>query len=189
MPKQSVLTVQDPLIMLARAAVERYVREQTILPIPGPLPEAQKQTKGVFVSLIKDGALRGCVGHVRSRQSSLAKEVIYTAIAAAVHDPRFTPVISEELEKLSYIVDVIDEIKAIRTHDQLDAKLYGVVVYHERRQGVVLPNIAGIDDVEQQLDLARRRAGAQPHDRVRMERFTIQRIIEISGEYQQTISK
>lgn len=54
---------------------------------------------------------------------------------------------------------------------------------------VVLPNIAGIDDVEQQLDLARRRAGAQPHDRVRMERFTIQRIIEISGEYQQTISK
>ncbi len=188
MPKQAVLIVQDPLIVLARQAVTRFIRQAEMVVPAEPLPADQAQRQGVYVSLIKAGGLRGCVGSVRPQQASLAKEVIYTAIAAALRDPRFSPVKLDELDQLSYIVDLVENLALLKNIDAHDPKVNGLRVQRGRNQGVVLPNTSGISSFEQQRLLAYQRARLEPDTAATLERFQVRRIIELSGNYQATVS-
>lgn len=168
---------EDPYVRLARKTIETYVRTGKKIRIPEGLPEEMYSARaGVFVSLKEEGKLRGCIGTIAPVRGSVAEEIIENAVSAAVRDPRFHAVEPEELERLVYSVDVLGETETIDSPEELDVKRYGVVVSRGRRRGLLLPNLEGVDTVEEQIDIARRKAGI-PEDAedIRLERFEVVR--------------
>ncbi len=182
------LVVQHPLLKIARIAVETYVRDHVIMPVPFALPDDQATPQGAFVSIVVHKELRGSVGTVRPTQPTLAGEVIHNAIAAAVRDPRFSPVRAAELADLNFIIDLVEELESIAGAAQLDPAQYGVVVRAGRRMGVVLPQISAVNTIGAQLELALRKAGIDSAEHYRLERFCVQRLVPASGDYQQAVS-
>jgi AmmeMemoRadiSam system protein A len=166
-----------PLVQLARKTIESYVREgKTIAPPEELTPEMQQQA-GVFVSLHSrhDNDLRGCIGTFQPTAPNVAQEVIRNAIHAATQDPRFAPVRPNELADLDISVDVLTSPEPIESMQQLDPKRYGVIVQSGWRRGLLLPDLEGVDTVEYQVDIARRKAGIGPHEAVKLFRFEVKR--------------
>lgn len=167
---------QDAYVNLARHALETYIRTGEKIEVPAGLPdEMTKQKAGAFVSLKKRGVLRECIGTIQGVQPSLAEEVIENAISAGVRDPRFQPVTEEELTDLTYSVDVLGTAEEIEGPEMLNVKRYGVIVSNGWRRGLLLPNLEGIDTVEEQIDIARQKAGIGGSERVKLERFEVVR--------------
>lgn len=165
-------------VRLARETVEAYVRYGVRMSPPEePLPGLPERA-GVFCSIKKHGELRGCIGTVVPVYPTVAEEIIHNAIAAATEDPRFDPVSVEELDDLVYSVDVLGEPEPVRGPDrfaQLDPKVYGVIVRRGFRQGVLLPDLPGIDTPEEQVEIACRKAGIDPRSEFEIQRFTVTR--------------
>lgn len=134
-----------------------------------------EERAGVFVSLKKGGQLRGCIGTISPVRSSIAQEIIENAVSAAAKDPRFQPVEPRELEQLVYSVDVLGEPEKISSKEELDVKRYGVIVTRGYKRGLLLPNLEGVDTVEEQISIARRKTGIREHEEVQMERFEVVR--------------
>lgn len=130
---------------------------------------------GAFVTIKRAGELRGCIGTVEPRQTSLALEVVHNAIAAATADPRFLPVTEEELPELHYSVDVLRPPERIDGPEDLDPRTYGVIVETGQRRGLLLPDLEGVDTAEQQLAYAMAKASILPGEPVILYRFTVQR--------------
>ena len=167
----------DPLVELARAAVDTYVRDGRAVDatLPGGSPADRA---GVFVSLHEQGgALRGCLGTFLPTKPSLGEEIVANAIAAASRDPRFAPVTPAELSGLRVSVDVLGEPEEVTGIADLDPKRYGLIVRTEDgRQALLLPDLEGIDTAEQQLLLTCRKGGiSAQRDRYRLFRFRVQR--------------
>ncbi len=163
-----------PLVRLARDAIEAFVRERRVME-PPPLGDPPRRA-GCFVSLkTADGALRGCIGAVDPVEPELPREVVRNAIDAATIDPRFQPVTPEELSGLVYSVDVLAPPEPIQGLDELDPRRYGVIVRSGRRRGLLLPDIEGVDTVEQQVEIARSKALIAPDEPIEMWRFEVQR--------------
>lgn len=120
--------------------------------------------RGVFVSLKKDGELRGCVGTIVPVHATLLEEIAATALSAAEGDPRFPPVEAEELEDLEISVDVLEPPEPVPGPEGLDPSRYGVIVEKGRRRGLLLPALPGITRPEQQYALACRKAGLHPEE-------------------------
>jgi AmmeMemoRadiSam system protein A/AmmeMemoRadiSam system protein B len=164
---------------LARRAVETFIRSGHVLdPVeaggflstPGPC----------FVSLkTLDGELRGCIGTIESARDTLANEIVANAISAATNDPRFEPVGSEELSNLRYSVDVLFPPEKAAMAD-LDPAVFGVIVEDQSgaRRGLLLPDIPGITDAAQQVEIAARKAGIPAGEPVRLWRFRVERFHE-----------
>lgn len=163
----------DPYVALARASVETFVRTGRPLAMPDDLPpELAKERAGVFVSLHENGELRGCIGTVSPVTGSAAAEIIRNGVAAASEDPRFPPVREDELDALSYSVDVLFTPMPIESLDQLDPARYGVIVTKGSKRGLLLPNLEGVDTPQKQVDIAKRKAGIDLFDDdVELERF------------------
>lgn len=167
---------EDPFVKLARASMNSFIREGKVLPLPEGLPaELTERRAGVFVSLKKDGRLRGCIGTTAPTQPSVAYEIIRNAISASTEDPRFDAVRPEELEKLTCTVDVLGPAEPVASADELDVKRYGVIVSKGNRRGLLLPDLAGVDTPKQQIDIARQKAGIRPEEKVNLERFEVVR--------------
>lgn len=167
---------EDAFVRLARETIEQYVRSKEVLRCPDTLPEEmRKRRAGVFVSLKKDGRLRGCIGTIQAVQASLAEEIIYNAVSACSKDPRFEPVSQEELEHLTIHVDVLGDTERIDSPEELDVKRYGVIVTSGYRRGLLLPNLEGVDTVEEQIAIARQKAGIGGTEEVELERFEVVR--------------
>ncbi len=167
----------SPHVELARAAIEAWVRNRKILD-PGEKGElgADLQARaGTFVSLKKHGELRGCIGTFQPTRETMAEEIVSNAISAATRDPRFPPVSPEELEELEISVDVLSNPEAVDDISQLDPRRYGVIVQRGGRIGLLLPDLEGVDTVEEQLDIARRKAGIGQHEPIQIYRFTVER--------------
>jgi len=144
--------------------------------LPDNLPAELTHTRaGVFVSIKKDGQLRGCIGTISPAAESVGMEIIGNAVSAASHDPRFEPVREDELEDLVYSVDVLCEPELVTSDAQLDPGRYGVIVQTGARRGLLLPDLEGIDTVAKQLEVARRKAGIGPNENVKMARFEVVR--------------
>lgn len=165
----------DALVALAREAIKAYVTEEAVLEPPEPLPPELQGQAGVFVSLHKFGELRGCIGTTGPTEPDLARQVISNAIAAATDDPRFEPVEPSELDDLEISVDVLTPAEPISGPDELDPKVYGVIVRRGYRSGLLLPDLEGIETVEEQVDIARRKAGLGPDEPVQLFRFRVVR--------------
>jgi len=99
---------ESAYVRLAQETVENYIKQGKIITPPLGLPgEMINQKAGVFVSLKKNGNLRGCIGTFIPTQENIAYEIIRNAISAAVDDPRFSPVTASELGDLTISVDVL----------------------------------------------------------------------------------
>jgi AmmeMemoRadiSam system protein A/AmmeMemoRadiSam system protein B len=164
----------DPYIQLAQSSLEYYLKHKKVMSVPSNLPsDLVDRRHGVFVSVHKKGALRGCIGTIHPTQGSVAEEIIQNAIAAGTRDYRFRPVTPAELEHLEYHVDVLYPPEPISSKQELDVIRYGVIVRAGHRSGLLLPNLEGIDTVEEQIDIACRKAGISPHERFHLERFEV----------------
>lgn len=171
------MPISHPLVQLARDTIENYVRHgETIQPPKELTPEMQGQA-GTFVSIHKHGMLRGCIGTIEPTQANVAQEVIQNAISAATRDPRFPPIMPEELADLDIKVDVLGEPESVESMDELDPRRYGVIVQSARdwRKGLLLPDLEGVDTVEYQVDIARRKAGIWPDEPIKLYRFEVVR--------------
>lgn len=168
-------TAEDACVRLAKDSLEKYIRSGKRLARPDDLPEWMlKQRAGVFVSLHKNGDLRGCIGTILPWSDCVADEIIALAVEAGTQDPRFYPVREKELSELEYHVDVLSTPeKADKT--QLDAKRYGVIVTNGRRRGLLLPDLEGVDTPGQQIAIALQKAGIRADETYELERFTVER--------------
>lgn len=165
---------EDAYVQLARETIEEYVRTGRKMEIPENLPgEMYTSRAGVFVSVKKEGRLRGCIGTIQAVQASVAEEIIENAVSASAKDPRFSPIEPKELDKLSISVDVLGDTEAIDSPKQLDVKRYGVIVTKGYRRGLLLPNLSGVDTVEEQIAIAKQKAGIGAEEEVRLERFEV----------------
>ncbi len=167
---------EDAYVRLARKTIEEYVGKGQKIKVPEELPEEMYSGKaGVFVSIKEDGKLRGCIGTIQAVRSSIAEEIIENAISAAAKDSRFSPVEPEELGRLVISVDVLGSMESIDSPDELDVKKYGVVVTKGFKRGLLLPNLEGVDTVEEQIGIAKRKAGIGEEEKVQLERFEVVR--------------
>lgn len=165
---------EDPYVRLARATLENRVKYNTKTEAPEGLPvEMIEKRAGVFVSLKKDGELRGCIGTIGPTTKNIAHEIIQNAISAGLKDPRFFPVEEDELDELIYSVDVLGEAERVKSLDELDPKRYGVIVKRGMRTGLLLPNLEGIDTVEEQISIALKKAGIRENEDYQIERFEV----------------
>lgn len=167
----------DPATVLAivRDAVEQYVLSGQAPDVPTPLPAGLDARAGAFVCLKREGQLRGCIGTTVPTQGSLAEELVRNAVSAASRDPRFPPIQPDELAGLSYSVDVLEAPEAVASTEDLDAQEYGVIVRSGQRSGVLLPKLDGVDTVQMQVDIARRKAGILDGEPLELLRFRVRR--------------
>jgi MEMO1 family protein len=163
--------------VLARQAVETFISSGNILE---PAEELLRTRAPCFVCLkTLDGELRGCIGTIEPSKDTLAEEIVANAISAATSDPRFDAVTPDELSNLRYSVDVLFPAEPTVMED-LDPQVFGVIVEDESgsRRGLLLPDIPGIDDVDQQIEIAARKAGIPSGEPLKLSRFKVERYRE-----------
>lgn len=108
----------NPYIFLAKEAVENYIKSGKIIEPPKDLPEEFFEKKsGTFVTIMKDGELRGCIGTYLPTKMNIAQEIIHNAVAAATEDYRFGPIQKTELPYLSYTVYILSEPELVMEVD------------------------------------------------------------------------
>ncbi|WP_005032266.1 AmmeMemoRadiSam system protein A [Holophaga foetida] len=173
----------SPHVRLARLSLEHYLRyHRPLTQVPPDIAEALKgQRAGAFVSIhTREGDLRGCIGTLSPCRENLVEEILCNAISAGTQDYRFVPVSLPEMEDLAIKVDVLSEPEDIRSAEELDPRRYGVIVYNtEGRRGVLLPDLEGVDSVDDQIRIACRKAGIDPRgERYKLQRFTVERFRE-----------
>lgn len=175
---------EDELVSLARLSLETFVRSGGIRVRVDDLPDGRQlsdellsRRAGCFVSLKMDGELRGCIGTIAPTKANLAEEICANAVSAGRYDRRFSPVEADELPELVYDVDVLGEPETIATTDQLDPRRFGVIVStRDGRRGLLLPDLDGVDSVEDQISIAAQKGGIDlESDEVQLERFVVER--------------
>lgn len=163
-------------VKLAKQAIEIYVREGRIIEVPADLPDFLQRQAGAFVSLKSpDKSLRGCVGTIEASCDTLAEEIIKNAIAAATQDPRFPAVNEAELSELICSVDVLGSPETVPDESHLDPVRYGVIVQSGSCRGLLLPDIEGVESIDDQVCIAKRKAGLSDNDTCQLKRFTVTR--------------
>jgi AMMECR1 domain-containing protein len=132
---------------------------------------------GVFVALILNGSVRGCMGTAYPMEASLLEEVASAARMAATCDPRRPPVRPEEVSRLGYCVSVVGRLRRHDPREALDPSTQGVIVRADGgRTGVVLPGEARTAAYE--TAWAMREAGVLPGDHFDMLIFETERFGE-----------
>jgi len=175
----SAMSTQQPhpYVQLARAAIDAFIRHGKRLSPPRDF--SSQPATGVFVSLHeRDGELRGCIGTIQPQCDTLAEEIIDNAISAATRDPRFDPLVSQELEPLEISVDVLTEPEPINSIQDQDPSKHGLIVQSKRdpmKRGLLLPDLESIDTAEKQLEYTREmKAGiSDPNEPIELYRFQV----------------
>ncbi|MBR1524488.1 MAG: AmmeMemoRadiSam system protein A [Lachnospiraceae bacterium] len=165
----------DAYVKLARDTIYSHVKGEKLPEFTG-LPEEMLNTRaGAFVSVHEFGMLRGCIGTISATCDNVAEEIRENAVSAVSRDPRFSPVRKDELDNLEINVDILGDAEPISSYAELDVKKYGVIVTNGMRRGLLLPDLDGVDTVEQQVDIARQKAGIDPSEEISLERFEVVR--------------
>ena len=166
----------DDYVKLARESLECFVKKGKVLDIPEWVPlDALTRQAGAFVSVHKMGQLRGCIGTILPTKDNLAEEIIHNAISAASKDYRFSPITEDELKWLDINVDVLSEPERIASTDELDVKRYGVIVESGYKRGLLLPDLEGVDTVDEQVSIAMKKGGITREDNLQLYRFEVVR--------------
>lgn len=158
----------------ARAVLDHLIHGKDLGDMP---PSLREKRAACFVTLHEkdSGALRGCIGSLSPLYTNLGEEIRHNAKQAAFHDPRFTPVSAMEWDNLSLSVDVLSPSEKIVSMEDLDPKVYGVIVSRGFARGVLLPDLEGVDTVEDQVRIAKMKAGIPSHKDAKLERFKVTR--------------
>jgi len=163
-----------PIAKLAKETVESYIRKGKTPKLRKLTPEMRERA-GVFVSLHKHGQLRGCIGTFEPAKKNVAEEIIANAINSSTGDPRFPPVTESELDDLEYSVDILTKPEPVTDISQLDPERYGVIVESGWKRGLLLPDLEGVDNVEEQIAICRLKAGISASEPIRLYRFEVKR--------------
>lgn len=175
---------ESPFIALARASIENWVKSGKGMSFDDWKETISDKTwtnyveenrAGAFVSIHKNDQLRGCIGTIEATQENMAQEIIRNAIQASSSDSRFNPIEQSELIALDIKVDILDEIEPIEGMKQLDIKKYGVIVESGYKRGLLLPNLEGVNSVEEQVSISMRKAGITPGEEYKLYRFQVTR--------------
>ncbi len=166
---------EHPLVQLARKTIEAHVREGRIMDPPKELSPEMKERAGVFVSLHRQGKLRGCIGTFAPTAENVANEVIRNAIESSSRDPRFPPLGEDELADLEISVDVLTDPIPVKSVKELDAKKYGVIVKAGPRKGLLLPDLDGVNTPEEQIAICRKKAWIAEDEPVELFKFEVRR--------------
>lgn len=167
-------TQESFIVQVARQSLENYV-----LGKPAPhfnddqIPAAFKGSGATFVTIKQGGQLRGCIGSIYPQQDTLVEEVIKNAVSAGNSDPRFPPVGREELATLTYSVDVLTSPETVDKPAELNPQRDGIIVQSGHRTGLLLPALAGVDTVEEQLAIAKEKAGIGAKEKFTLEKFQV----------------
>ncbi len=164
----------------ARLTIEKHIKQEGKLEIPKKLTGIEIDKAGAFVSIkTTKGDLRGCIGTIQATKDSIIDEIMTNAISAATADPRFQPVKASELDDLKYSVDVLHYPEPIKDFNELDPKVYGIIVYSApEKRALLLPDLEGIDTVQKQVVACMQKAGIKPEERIFVHRFKVDRFSE-----------
>jgi AmmeMemoRadiSam system protein A/AmmeMemoRadiSam system protein B len=164
----------DPFVRLARESLSFYLNNRKKLnKLPDYITDEMNNIKrGVFVSLKKQGELRGCIGTILPITNNIAEEIVRNAIEAGINDPRFNEVELEELLDIDFSVDVLTEPET-SSKEELDPKEYGVIVRSKGKAGLLLPALEGVETVEKQLSIALDKAGIGAYEDYSIQRFKV----------------
>ncbi len=172
---------QDEILRLARRAFDAYITQRAIIaPSDAVSPSSPllQQRTGVFVSAMRQGAPRCCMGTLYPMQPNAALEIIENAVAAAGRDRRFAPIKPGEAKSLTLIVSIVGKPVPISASEaaNLDPTREGLVVKAGDRQGVVLSGETG--EAARMLQWGRIRAGAHANSSVELFRLEDVRFVE-----------
>ena len=172
----------NPYILLAKQAVENYIKNGNVVSLKefsrGELTELLNRQAGTFVTVIKNGELRGCIGTYLPTKENVAEEIIHNAVAAATEDYRFGPIQKTELPHLSYAVYLLNNPELVKDIKTLDPKKYGIIVKTEvpLKSGLLLPDLEGVDTIEKQIFITCQKAGINPQkEKILIQRFTVEK--------------
>lgn len=132
------------LLSLARKSLVYFLEKRKVPELPDlniEINSRLEQQRAVFVTLKKDGNLRGCIGEIFPRQP-LYNSVISNAINAGVYDPRFNPVSREECDELSIEISALTVPHEVSSYDKIRIGTDGVVLRKHGRSAVFLPQVA-----------------------------------------------
>lgn len=166
---------ESRFVSLARNAITHYLNDTEIIFDDRLTHEMLDVKAGTFVSIKKNGALRGCMGTIGATEENIALEIVANAIKAAFEDPRFPPIELDDLKDIQISVDVLQQPEVIEDASQLDPKKYGIIVTSNDKRGVLLPDLQSIDTVDEQIRIACQKGSIKPTDKVTIERFEVSR--------------
>jgi AmmeMemoRadiSam system protein A len=126
------------LLRLARQAIESAVQSRPFDFLPA-LPELS-EPRGAFVTLMRNGRLRGCVGQVEP-VDPLARVVVQCAVSAATEDPRFAPVVANEVPELEIELSLLSRPRPVR-FEEIEIGRHGLIATHMGKSGLLLPQVA-----------------------------------------------
>ena len=156
------------LVKLARKTIETYLHEDRKPQVP-KVPAKLCKHRGVFVTLNKEGELRGCIGHPLPT-TPLVDAVIDSTISSATRDPRFPPVTPEELPALEVEVSVLSKPEPIKVKSPREYPKHivigrdGLIIEWSGYAGLLLPQVP-VEwgwDAEEFLSHACMKAGLMP---------------------------
>jgi AmmeMemoRadiSam system protein A len=152
------------LLRLARTSIESTLDGRTPEMRAEEFDEDLRRPAGAFVTLRKDGDLRGCIGSIRAMEP-LYRAVASSAISAAFRDPRFFPVRKDEIGHLELEISVMGPIEQVRDVNEIEVGHDGLIISRGRFAGLLLPQVASEYgwDRETFLDQTCLKAGLQPN--------------------------
>lgn len=130
----------ESLLRIARRAIEDQVRTGRY-DNPAPTAEALNAYCGCFVTITRNGKLRGCIGNFRTDRP-LYLEVAEMAVAAAIKDPRFHPMEMDELDRFSLEISVLSPLQKITDIHDIRIGTHGIYLEKGFQRGVLLPQVA-----------------------------------------------
>ncbi len=131
---------KQELLKVARESVTTAINQQKLSAVPSGEPEALTRDRGAFVTLKKNGELRGCIGYITPIKS-LVETVRDVAAFAALKDPRFPPVSAAEVGQLDYEISVLSPLRRVTDIKQIQVGHHGLLMRKGEREGVLLPQV------------------------------------------------
>ena len=131
---------QELLLRLARNSIEAQVKGRAPT-LSDQIPEKFRKPCGVFVSLHRQGRLRGCIGYLEAVQP-LIQSVQDMAVAAAFRDPRFPPLKEDELADLEVEISVLTPMRRIFKAEEIEVGKHGLYIERGLARGLLLPQVA-----------------------------------------------
>lgn len=128
------------LLDIAKSAIEARINHQEMPEIKID-SETLKSKRGAFVTLKKQGHLRGCIGYIKAYKP-LWETVQEMAVAAAFHDPRFPSLKKDEVKNLTFEISVLSPLKRIKDVNEIEVGKHGLYMINGFRSGLLLPQVA-----------------------------------------------
>lgn len=131
---------QKELLKIARQAIVSQVTAGRVAPVEPSTPALAAES-GCFVTIKKQGQLRGCIGNFVS-DKPLCRLVQEMAVSAATQDPRFYPMKQHDLDDFSLDISVLSPLQLIDSVEEIEVGTHGIYIVKNSYRGVLLPQVA-----------------------------------------------